>query len=388
MKILTITSLYPNGLQPRHGIFVKTRFDYLDRIMDFARKVIAPVAWTPVLSWIPGSRFHLSAKVPQKENQNGIDVFHPRYLTLPGSNLIDPAKAMATAAIKVIEKTFDHGEEFDLIDGQYLYPDGIAAALVARKFSKPLVLTARGSDVNYWMNQDKARQKTLEAIGCASAVICVSQALKQSLMKHGVPEGKLFVLPNGVDESVFHRRHKAVSHKDYLLSVGNLVPLKGHDIALRGLATLPDKKLIIIGQGPEEKNLKQLARELAIYDRVIFLGHVPQRDLARYYAYADATLLMSSMEGMPNVVLESLACGTPVIATNVGGIPEVVNETNGILLSERTPDALEAALTDFFNRSWDRDAISDAMVSLDWSSVAQWQYELYQSVITGQQPQP
>ncbi|WP_417317433.1 glycosyltransferase [Emcibacter sp.] len=381
MHVLTITSLYPNCLQPRHGIFVKIRFDHMEQLPDFSHKVIAPVAWAPVLSWLPGSRFRLYADIPHREVQNGIEVFHPRYLTLPGTGVINVARAMEKAATRVITGVYNHAEEFDLIDGQYLYPDGVAAAHVARKYNKPLVLTARGSDVNYWMDREETRPKILEAIDYASAVICVSQALKRALMGHGVAEAKLIVLPNGVDKNVFHREHKPTTHHDYLLSVGNLVPLKGHDIALRGLASLPDKELIIIGQGPEEKNLKQLARELQISDRVTFLGHVPQKDLARYYAYADAVLLMSSMEGMPNVILESLSCGTPVIATSVGGIPEIVNDSNGILLKDRATAALSEALASFYGKSWDHDAISNAMKHLDWMAVARDQFELYSRVL-------
>ena len=383
MHILTITSLYPNCLQPRHGIFVKTRFEYLDKIPGFSRTVIAPVAWAPVLSWLPGHRFRLYAGVPERENQNGIEVYHPRYTTIPGTGLVDVGRAMEKAAGSVIAEVFNHAEQFDLIDGQYLYPDGVAAAYVACKLDKPLVLTARGSDVNYWMTREDARTKILDAIDYADAVICVSQALKKSLMEYGVAEEKLVVLPNGVDETVFHREHKPTTHQDYLLSVGNLVPLKGHDIALRALSSLPDKKLIIIGQGPEEKALKQLARDLAIFDRVIFLGHVPQRDLARYYVHADAVLLMSSMEGMPNVILESLACGTPVIATSVGGIPEIVDDSKGILLKERSPEALARALADFYSKNWDHDAIAASMKSLDWVSVAERQHDLYKKVLAG-----
>ena len=381
MKVLTITSLYPNCLQPRHGIFVKLRFDHLEQLPEFSHKVIAPVPWTPGLSLLPGSRFRLSSNIPAREDQSGVEIYHPRYLTLPGTNLIDVAGAMEKAVDRIITEAYDHAEQFDLVDGQYLYPDGIAAARIARRYGKPLVLTTLGSDVNHWMTLEEPRRKILDAIEYSSAVICVSQALKRTLAGYGVPEEKLIVLPNGVDKNIFHREHKPTTHRDYLLSVGNLIPLKGHDIALRGLATLPDKELIIIGQGPEEKKLKQLARDLGVFDRVTFLGHVPQRDLARYYVHADATLLMSSMEGMPNVIIESLACGTPVITTDVGGIPEIVNSSNGILLRERSTAALTRALENFYAASWDHDAIAAAMQSMDWMATAREQFALYQKVI-------
>lgn len=370
MRVLTFTSLYPNKIDPQLGIFVKTRMDYFDQIEGTSRKVIAPVHYAPLLGLHPSSKFHSFNQIPREERQGNIPVYHPRYMTIPGTNLINVVDAMARAAEKTIDKIYPKGETFDLIDGHYLYPDGIAAFKMATKHNKPLILTARGSDVNFWMEQKHHKASIMEALNYAAKVICVSQALKQRLIQHGIAEDKLVVLMNGVDKSIFKADISDDNRGRYLLTVGNLVPLKGHEYILRALVAFPEETLLIIGTGECEKSLKRLAQQLNISDRVSFLTHIPHLELPPYYRGAKATILMSSMEGMPNVVLESLASGTPVIATNVGGIPEVLTKDNGILLPDRTWEALRDALKQALDRDWNNHQISKDMNYLNWPETA------------------
>ncbi|PCI48668.1 MAG: hypothetical protein COB49_05800 [Alphaproteobacteria bacterium] len=379
MRVLTFTSLYPNKIQPQHGIFVKQRMDYFDRIEGTSRKVIAPVQYFPLLGRNKNSRFRQYNQIPQAEQQGDIPLYHPRYMTIPGTNLINVANAMMKAADRILPEIYGTAETFDLIDGHYLYPDGVAACLLAKKYAKPLILTARGSDINFWMEQEAHKKDILQAIDYAHKVICVSQALKERLIRHGVPKDKLIVIMNGVNRTIFKAQDK--NKGEYLLTVGNLVPLKGHEYILRSLTELPGEMLTIIGAGELDTPLRQLAKELNISDRVSFLSHIPHKELPACYAKAKCTILMSSMEGMPNVILESLACGTPVIATNVGGIPEVVTKDNGILLTERTSEALTEALKTALHRSWDRQQISEAMNYLDWNDTARKLHDCFKSAL-------
>lgn len=355
--------------------------DHFDQCDGTRRRVIAPVQYAPLLGLIPTSRFHRYNQIPAREKQGDIPVYHPRYLTLPGTNLINVAQAMMRAADKILPDIYPEGETFDLVDGHYLYPDGVAACALAKKHGKPLILTARGSDVNFWMDQAQPRKDILAAIGYARKVICVSQALKDRLILHGVAEDKLVVLMNGVDRSLFTYDQAQSNRGGYFLSVGNLVPLKGHRLILQALTALPAEKLVIIGGGELDSELKKLTENLGISDRVTFLPPLPHGDLPAYYQKAKCTILMSAMEGMPNVVLESLACGTPVVATDVGGLPEVITPDNGILLPARTAEDLTTALETALNRTWNQQKISQDMSYLDWQVTARKLLDLFSEAV-------
>ena len=382
MNVLTITTLYPNALEPRHGIFIKNRFLALDKLEGFNRKVIAPVPHCPPLRKI-FKKYQRYENLPEYDDQNGIDVYHPKYMTLPGGYLIDNAESMAKAAEETIEQIYKDDNSFDLVDGQFLYPDGVAASLVAKAHKKPLILTARGSDVNYWMEDKKAREKILQAIDYATKVICVSRALKETLLSYGVKDSKLAVIYNGVDPKCFNTKAKINPLREkYFLTVGNLVPLKGHHITLNTFFEMPKKRLIMVGNGEQRRDLKKQAKELGIHGRVQMIKHLDQEKLAEFYAGATATILMSSMEGMPNIVLESLAVGTPVVATNVGGIPEVINKENGILLKDRNEYDLLKALEKVQEINWDRGKIAKTVKDFRWEDVAKKQFLIYSEAIS------
>ncbi len=353
----------------------------MDLLEDFNRKVIAPIPYCPFVSII-SSRYKLYEQVPDYEKIDNVDVYHPKYFTVPGFSSFDNASSMAKAANKTIDQIYKNDAHFDIIDGQYLYPDGVAAYKVAKKYNKPLVLTARGSDVNYWMAIDKPRKEILEAIEYSSGIICVSNALKDALIDYGVKEKKITVIINGIDPEIFNRTVEANPlREEYFLSVGNLVLLKGHHLILDALAEIPGKRLIIVGDGEQRATLRNQTEDLGLSNRVQFIKHLSQKKLAELYAGARATILMSEMEGMPNVVLESLATGTPVIAASVGGISEVVNESNGILLSNRDEYELMDALENLDELEFDRKTISETVSQYRWSDVAARQYELYKSII-------
>lgn len=381
MRVLTLTTLYPNASQPRHGIFVRNRLTALDKLENFQRKVIAPIPYCPLVSLI-SNRYKVYQNIAPHEKLDGIDVYHPKYLTLPGLKLIDNATSIAKVAQKTAEQIYSSDTKYDLVDGQYLYPDGVAAYQLAKLNNIPLVLTARGSDVNYWMTDDVARAKILEAIEYASKVICVSNALKVSLMSYGVDRNKIQVIINGVDPDVFNQEINTHPDEDgYFLSVGNLIPLKGHDITLKAFAKISEKRLIIVGDGDQYNNLRKLVENLDIQERVRFIKYVDQEKLAQLYAGAKATILMSSMEGMPNVLLESLATGTPVIATNVGGISEILGAENGILLNSRNEECLISAIDEVATLNKSRLEITSTVKEYNWKNTALRQYELYGEVI-------
>ena len=373
MKLLTFTTLYPNELQKRHGIFVKNRMVHIAALEDVDFSVIAPVADVPFLKYFKQSRYFLNSQIKPSEIQDKIRVSHPKYFSIP--KITNIVKSLFKSAVKEVEENAP-----DIIDGQYLYPDGIAAYHLAKSVSRPLVLTARGSDVNYWMEIPRKKQEILEAINYASKVICVSGALQKSLINHGVNPEKLALIYNGIDHEVFNAKNRKKT-PDYFIAVGNLVPLKGQSYILEALAKFPEEKLKIIGTGEDEALLKNLAHKLGITSRVEFIPYLNQRRLCEYYAGAKALILMSEREGMPNVVLESFACGCPVIAANVGGIAEVVNEKNGILLEKRDSSALVLAIEKLLSSVYDVNTITKTVAHMDWEKGAKEQYDVYNQAI-------
>ena len=378
MKAVVFTTLFPSAERPRHGIFVETRLSHVRRCADIDMQVVAPVPWFPSKSERFG-RYAAFARTPREEMRDGACVHHPRYLTLPGAGMYLQPWTLAHGAARVLRRLRRQGYAFDVLDAHYLYPDGVAAAILARKFDVPFVLTARGSDVNVLMRYALPRQLMLWAMREAFAVITVSAALRERLIATGVEPSHVRVLRNGVDTRVFApvapvqaRAALGVETGGNVFAVvGNLVAEKGCDLVIRALVDIPAAILLIVGEGPERARLDALARALGVADRVRFLAVRTQRDLAQVYSAADALVLASSREGWPNVLLESMACGTPVVATAVGGVPEIVtNPLAGIVVDERSTPALLRAMREIVARPPARAEIVAYAARFGWEQTA------------------
>lgn len=389
MKLLTFSTLFPNTEQPNHGIFVETRLRYLLASGQAESRVVAPVAWFPFKHRRFGT-YARNARVPASEVRHGIDVQHPRYLLLPKIGMELAPVMMARSVRPAIGRIIDEGYDFDAIDAHYFYPDGVAAVMLGKYFNKPVVITARGTDINLIPQYKLARKMILWAARNASGIITVCKALKDEMVQLGVPAGAVTPLRNGVDLQRFQRTDRAVARASLgltsftLISVGVLDPRKGHDLAIKALTLLPGVNLLIAGIGPERRRLEELAAQLDLVARVTFLGAVAQTDLKTYYNAADAMVLASSREGWANVLLESMACGTPVVASNVWGTPEVVNApAAGVLMEQRTPQGLADAVTRLRAHYPDHAATRSYAEGFSWDDTTQGQLDLFTRVIDG-----
>jgi glycosyltransferase involved in cell wall biosynthesis len=298
------------------------------------------------------------AATPMHELRNGIRVAHPRYPLLPKVGMTIAPLLLALASIAPIRRLQREGFDFDVIDAHYYYPDGVAAAWLARHFNKPLAITARGTDLNLIAQHALPRRMIRWAAQQAQASIGVCKALMDVLRDLQIDPRKLHVMRNGVDLDRFRRTAAddlrtrvgmPVGQGLLLLSVGHLIERKGHHLVIEALAALlpqhPEARLVIVGEGGERARLQALAQSLGVGERVTLTGGLPQTDLPRWYSAADVLVLASSREGWANVLLEAMACGTPVVATNIWGTPEVVASPDaGVLVDERSGAGLAAGV--------------------------------------------
>lgn len=385
MRLAVYTTLYPSTARPRHGIFVEQRLRRLVESGAVAASAIVPVPRCPPFDWFMPEYLE-QRKAPRAEFRHGVSVRFPRFPTWPMIGRWLNPLFMALGTRGAFSRLLRESPETAVIDAHFFYPDGIAAMLLGTWFRRPVVITARGSDVNVLAQSAIARCWMRWAAKRCSAIVAVSEALRQSMIGLGIDGAKISVLRNGVDLATFGVNDRVSVRRELgfdgtvLLSVGNLVPEKGHQHAIRALQELPSVRLVVIGQGPEEGALRQLAADLEVAPRVTWIGVLPQAELARYYAAADVTVLMSAREGLPNVLLESMACGTPVVATNVGGIPEVVTAPeSGVVLEEASSAVLASAIRKLVGNPPDRERTRAYALRFDWQPTTRALTELYRS---------
>lgn len=387
MKILTFSTLFPNAEKPGHGIFVETRLRHLVASGKVQSRVVAPIPWFPLRHRHFG-KYASFARAPHEEIRSGIRVAHPRYPLLPKVGMAIAPALLANAVKPAIGRIIDEGYDFDLIDAHYFYPDGVAAALLGRHFNKPVVITARGSDITLIPQYRLPRTMIRWAATRADGIITVCNALKDEIVRLGIPADRVTSLRNGVDLQLFQPVDRDAARDALgltqftLLTVGHLVPVKGQELIIAALPMLAGVQLLIAGNGPDRKKLEDLARHLNVADRVRFLGALPQAELKNYYGAADALVLASSREGWANVLLEAMACGTPVIASKVWGTPEVVAAPEaGMLMAERTPDGLVQAVHALRAHYPDRAATRRYAERFSWDDTTAGQVQLFQRIL-------
>lgn len=390
IRTLLFSTLYPSSVRPGHGIFVETRLRELLSGGQVQTKVIAPVPW--FFSTNPRfGEYARMATTPLREQHNELDVLHPRYFLPPKVGMNIAPFSLAMGAIPAAKRLLHEGFDFDVIDAHYYYPDGVAAALLAQFFKKPFTVTARGSDINLVANHAIPRKLMRWAAGHAVASIGVSQALKHAMAEIGMPADRLAMIPNGVDLKRFTLQPQAMlratlgwPEQPTLISVGNLVENKGHHIVIEALASLPDFRLVIAGVGPQREALQAVAHQLNVASRVQFLGRVDQVELGQYYGAADILVLASSREGWPNVLLESMACGTPVVATGVGGVPEIVTSpVAGRLMATRTAVGAVNAIKDLQAQMPERVQVRALAQLCGWQATSLAQFNLFSRIAAG-----
>lgn len=377
---LVLSTLYPNPVNPRFGTFVARSLEALAKRGDWRVTLVNPIGLPPLAL----GRYRPLADLPELAEEGGITVHRPRFTLIPRIGARRNAAAIARAVLPLAKRL--HAETpFDLIDAQFFFPDGPAAAIIARDMGLPLSIKARGSDISFWGEQDFARAQMLDAARAATGLLAVSRDLASQMAAMGMDERKITVHYTGLDRDRFrpleHTQLRAQLGRELgfampdnaplLASVGALIERKGQGIAIAALKDIPGARLVLVGKGEDEARLRALAASEGVAERVFFAGSVDHDLMPLILSAADVMVLPTVAEGLANAWVEALACGTPVVTTDVGGARELITcDTAGRLLAERTPAAVAQAVNAILNAPPPREAVAALTENFSWDANA------------------
>jgi glycosyltransferase involved in cell wall biosynthesis len=382
MKILSVTTLFPSRAQPVHAVFVYNRLKHIAERCEL--RVIAPIPYFPFDRFV--AKYAERRAIPRGDQLGNVQVFYPRFLSIPA--ILKPLDGFFVLlsvwwTARKLRREFD----FDLIDTHLAFPDGFAGVFLARLWRKPLTVTLRGHDVNV-LPRFPARKRQIQfALRHADRVIAVAEALRRGAIALGAPPDKTVTISNGVDLQTFYPVPKAEartrlglpSERQIVLSVGRIVENKGYHLIVEALQHLRATGhalpyLVIVGGAADEAlypaKLKAAIAQFGMQNDVLLAGAQLNDTLRDWYSAANVYCLASETEGWPNVLLESLACGTPVVATNTWGTPEIICSDEYGLLVERSAESLAQGLQTALSREWKSPAMIAYSTTHTWQNVA------------------
>lgn len=380
MRVLAVTRIFPNSLEPLSSPFNRQQFTALAAKCDL--EVLEAIPAVPIVSrfGVPERAARLRA-LPRQELVGGIPTHFMRTLYVPrvGLGLAGPLfVASAVPYVSLVRRA-------DVLLGAWAYPDAASAVVLGRAFSKPVVVKVHGSDVNVIAQRAGARAWLTRVLPHATMAVAVSKPLVGALEALGVPRDRIRYVPNGVDTELFHPRPQDEarvklgidSNDPMVLFVGRLEPAKGIDELLAAIATVrasrPRTRFVLLGDGVSGDRVREVAQGAGGY--VHAPGPRPLGEVADWLAACDVFCLPSHREGTPNVVLEALAAGRPVVATQVGGIPDIVDDAVGRLVPPKDAPALSAALLDALDVPWDPQFIASRGPK-SWKASAEALYDV------------
>ncbi len=376
LRVLAITKIFPNAAEPLSAPFNRQQFSALAKLCKL--EVMATVPWYPgaglMARWSSAGKL---AAVPARDHIAGIDVTHPRTLFIPRYALATWGPLYAAS---IAPQLLKYRGEVDVVLGSWAYPDGYAAVLAAKLLGVRSVIKLHGSDVNVIAKQPGPRRLTGWAFRQAARVVAVSRALGEEAVALGAPADRIRIVMNGVDETIFHPRDREAARRELgipggpvAVYVGNLKEVKGVlDLAPaweQVLKQVPEATLVVVGDGPLEA---QVAAGLAPFgERARMIAAQPLARVPLYMAAANILVLASHNEGTPNVVLEALACGRRVVATAVGGVPDVLAKPElGALAPPRDPVAFGTALATALRTPYDPTVVAALGARGGWDASA------------------
>jgi teichuronic acid biosynthesis glycosyltransferase TuaC len=378
-RVVVLTTLFPHAGQPTTGLFIRERMFRVARLLPLT--VVAPVPWFPFQALLRRWKPHFRPPAPAVDMQEGIEVQRPRFLSVPGAFKWLDGWFMAVSCLPTLLR-LKRGFGCNVVDAHFAYPEGYAATLLGRWLHMPVSITMRGTEVPI-ARDPRRRRRMIKALQRATRIFAVSDSLKRHAVILGVAGDKILVVGNGVDTAKFHRLERRAARQrlglpldaPVLVSVGALVERKGFHRVLECLPALrrrfPGLRYLVVGgAGPEgdwSARLRKSVSDLGLEDCVVFLGALAPEELNVPLSAADLFVLATRNEGWANVFLEAMACGLPVVTTDVGGNAEVgANANLGLLVPFGEPDRVAQAIADALMRDWDRDAIVAYAESNSW----------------------
>lgn len=392
IKVLAISHLFPNAAAPEYGVFVFNRLQAISRLCQV--RVISPLQWFPFMA-VLGRGF--GSNLAAREEWGGLDVQRPRFAVIPRYfKILDAFSCLASAIPAVWRLRTRERFDFDIVDVHWTYPDLLAGFVLSRLFNKKFIVTIRGCEALY-PGELSLRRRLLETLlRRADFVVTLSAELQGLVVALGVAPERVQVILNGVNSTRFQYQDQARCREQLglpaegkiLLSVGSLIERKGHHELIRIMPELtrqhPVSLYIIGGVNPEgdfSPELRRMIQEFGL-NNVHLVDKVDHGQLSAWYGAADLFCLATKGEGCPNVVLEALASGAPVVVTDVGAVRDLVAPGfDGVIVEPaRLPD-LAREVSEALAWPWDRKAIAERMQGKTWEACAGQVMAVYRRVL-------
>jgi teichuronic acid biosynthesis glycosyltransferase TuaC len=374
-RVLSISTLYPNAHTPRFGTFVARSLEALAKRGDWKVTVVNPIGIPPIAF----GRYKPLAAAASDGIEYGVEIFRPKFTLIPRFGARSNPSTIARRILPLVERL--HAQQpFALVDAQFFYPDGPAAAWAAERLGLPLSIKARGSDITFWGAKDFARDQMLHAAARADGLLAVSQALADDMVALGMSRQKIALNYTGLDRDRFRPLDNVALRSTLskemgialpatapvFSTVGALVQHKGQDLVIGALAKFPGAHLLLVGKGGDERHLCNLAQDLRVADRVHFTGSVDHDLLPLILSSSDAMVLPSAREGLANAWVEALACGTPIVISDVGGARELLTGPDAGVIVARTVEAVAQGMAQVLAAKANPQAVSAYAERFSW----------------------
>lgn len=389
MNCLVLSDTFPNRLEPWRGPYNRRQLECLS-----ARCSITVINPIPLRRLLSGVGYWGLVSRPDHVLE-GIPIHHPLFWYVPILGRGATWRGVLSAAERALRK--GAAGEYDLVFATFAYPHGAAARALAKRLGIPYVVKARGSDLHAMPAQGGRRERTAAALHDAAAVVAVSGNLAEIAVELGAAPEKVHVLPNGIDAAAFRMLPRKEARerlglpldRKLLLFVGNLLVVKGLDVLMDAFIRLrsaegavgSDALLAVAGVGPMRRHIERCVSGAGLSAAVRLMGYLPRDEVVLWMNAADVLVLPSRNEGCPNVILEAFACGTPVVASDVGAVPNLVDAASGLRVEAGDPDALAHALGSALSRDWDRAGIRARVEGMSWQDNARTLLDILTKVV-------